>query len=269
MYTALPKEKYLFISHNSADKKQVIRIQKRLENHALATEYGLKVWLDIDDIHNNTGFQKQILEAIRDKVCAFAVYRTDNEVTSWMDREIEIAHSRYMEDNKNKKCFPLISCLPKTTSDKISTSVLIDDFNYIQNIEDPDSIARLITEALCLNTSKAQISTQTQNTEVTPSANNLHTIIYRLTQQNGTAYMQNNLDESREHDASRLQIDKFGDIPIKEMSNFLLGSQSKWQMLNQQLAEVNPKRIRIMSDNPQLALLPWQRLKAPDSRHLS
>ena len=47
------------------------------------------------------------------------------------------------------------------------------------------------------------------------------------------------------------------------MTAFLLGDANTWQQQNELLGENNPKRLRIMTDDAQLAMLPWQHLQDP------
>ena len=120
---------------------------------------------------------------------------------------------------------------------------------------DPDKIEYIIRQALCLDNSHIEPVPKPNPTK--PK----HSINYKLNQRKDIAYVENDLAGSRSLPAKELNNDQFGDPPIQAMTDFLLGNAKSWQQLNDLLGSNNPKRLRIMTDDAHLTMLPWQRLR--------
>ena len=141
---------YLFLSHNSQDKPEVIKFAKSLELHPLAIQHNLQVWLDKDELHNRSYFPDQLVDAIRVTTCAFALYLSNQEITPWIETEISHALKRHVDDQKYGKNYPLIPFYAHSREG--ATPLPLITMSAIDNVfGDMDKIEYIIKQAIGVN----------------------------------------------------------------------------------------------------------------------
>jgi hypothetical protein len=84
----------LFLSHSGADTEAARALKTRIEECPAATEAGLKVWFDKDDLKAGKSWQAQLAATIEKEADAFAVLLGASGVVNWVDAEVEVALSR-------------------------------------------------------------------------------------------------------------------------------------------------------------------------------
>lgn len=76
--------KHVFLSHNSADKPEVIRLARAL------MERGVQVWLDVFELKPGDWWGSMLKQALEDSVCVLACIG-EHGVGPWHERELEVA----------------------------------------------------------------------------------------------------------------------------------------------------------------------------------
>ena len=162
--------KTLFLSHNSLDKPEVEAFTQQLESHPLAQQHQLKVWLDKNNLHNNTGFPAQLADAIHYDSCAFVLYLSQHPISEWVLDEINHAKKRNVDDRKQGKSYPIIPVYAGNSENSTALPAIISTFSFLENVTgDNDKIGNIIAMALGLGNAKADRQ-ETAPTNLSPFA---------------------------------------------------------------------------------------------------
>ncbi len=163
--------KYLFLSHNSLDKPEVESFIQQLENHPLAQQHNLKVWLDKNSLNNNSGFPAQLADAIHYETCAFVLYLSQHPISEWVLDEINHAKKRNVDDRKQGGSYPIIPVCSSSSENSPELPAMISTFSFMENVYegenvDNDKIGHIIAMALGLES--AEIHASQDNTSQHP-----------------------------------------------------------------------------------------------------
>ena len=92
----MPQARYIFLSHNSVDKPYVEPLREKLEQHPLARQHNIRVWLDKNDLKHGIQYPHQFAEAIESPdCCAFLAFMPDEAVRAYVEYEIGVAFDRH------------------------------------------------------------------------------------------------------------------------------------------------------------------------------
>lgn len=108
-----------FLSHNHKDKPLVRRIAKRLE------KYGLKPWLDEEELRPGFPFQDGLQEAMRSTRAAM-VFLSGHGVGPWQRQEIRVLLSLMIESGR-----PVIPVLLPGAPEKPDFGDLLREFTWV------------------------------------------------------------------------------------------------------------------------------------------
>lgn len=162
-------KKYLFLSHNSLDKPEVESFIQQLEDHPLAQQHNLKVWLDKNSLNNNSGFPAQLADAIHYETCAFVLYLSQHPISEWMLDEINHAKKRNVDDRKQSKSYPIIPVYSSSSENSPALPAMISTFSFIEYVVgDDDKISHIIAMALGLENEDNPVSQD--NTSQSPTS---------------------------------------------------------------------------------------------------
>jgi hypothetical protein len=141
----------VFLSHSSKDKAFTRKLAERLR------ELGVKVWIDEAEINIGDSLQSKISEAIEETDYVAAVISHNSVKSSWVQRELQMAMSRELED-RSVRVLPILiePCeLPPFLRDK-----LYADFSDPTDFDAP--FARLL-RALQVDIPLTEIATPPTN----------------------------------------------------------------------------------------------------------
>ena len=131
--------RYIFLSHNSVDKPDVEALAEKLEKHSLAKDHNIQVWLDKNNLGHGA-YTDQFAKAIRNEsTCAFLLFVPSEEIRGYVKHEIQIAFNRKMNDDKDRKVFPILPVYPEAASDRLALPDPLSDHQYREHINTDDS----------------------------------------------------------------------------------------------------------------------------------
>ena len=262
--------RYIFLSHNSVDKPDVELLAEKLEKHPLATKNNIKVWLDKNNLEHGA-YTDQFAKAIKsDTACAFLLFVPADEIRGYVKHEIQIAFNRKMNDDKAHKIFPILPVYPQTVGERRPLPDPLSDHQYRENINSDDGkieailndVIKAISENLKVTTSpKGEAGANLKiPTELAASQN--HTLLLDHAEQWLC------FDLSREDGAvTATSVDddtKITQIPEQEVFNQFSSTDLASQLFPSAFPEKGdaPKRLRIRTNDSDLAMLPWAQLHA-------
>lgn len=228
---------YIFLSHNSEDKADVLKLVEQLERHPLAKQNGIHVWLDERDLQHGKEHVAQFAERITDQqTLAFLLLMPQKSVDGYVSHEIQTAFDRHQQEQKLGKLFPILPIYPDEQHKRMALPHPIKAFPYRDQVRNDEQKIDLILRDVIQHTDKHTPSNMTQ----TPS--------WRCI----TLYRQANHIIAEDEDEQRHPIDPHLLSPNHANKN----SQAIQQWLS-----INPHdRLRLMTDDPALAMLPWHSL---------
>jgi hypothetical protein len=148
----------VFLSHSSKDKAFTRKLAERLR------ELGVRVWIDEAEINIGDSLQSKIAEAIEETDFVAAVISHNSVQSSWVQRELQMAMSRELED-RSVRVLPILiePCeLPSFLRDK-----LYADFSDPSDFDAP--FARLL-RALQIDRPLTEIATPPTSAQGTARA---------------------------------------------------------------------------------------------------
>lgn len=263
--------RYIFLSHNSVDKHYVEPLVEKLEQHPLALKHSIKVWLDKNNLKHGIQYPHQFAEAIESpECCAFLVFMPVESVRAYVEHEIGVAFDRQMNDKNKGKHFPLLPVYPDVAKERIPLPSIIKTYNYRENIVGDESkiedILNDVINAIAANQNRDQqpegASKNTGNhpepTKPEPTKN--HTLSLPLEEQ-WLCY-----DLTRENDLVTIVSPdeplQSVQVPADSILNNFPAKGLAQKLFPEAFPDDSaaPKRLRVRSNDPQLAILPWANL---------
>lgn len=269
----MPNPRYIFLSHNSDDKPDVEKLVQLIEDHPQAKQHNIKVWLDKNNLPHGVEFSTQFSENIyAEHTCGFILFVPNKSIDGFVNHEIGAALKRHLDDQKAGALFPILPVYPRSASQRPPLPNSLSNFKYRENVlSDPSCIDGIVKNAIeGANSSKRQNTNQGQH------------VGGNLSSDNGTDAAANNetssippaeqwlcYDLTVENDTIISQIESKAHKTEHPLNTLLDNSrnQSKLIPIMRQLFPrvftedlEAPKRLRIRTDGPALAMLPWAML---------
>jgi len=250
----MPESRYIFLSHNSDDKPDVEKLVQQIESHSLARKHNLRVWLDKNDLEHGVQYTNQFARYINHaSTCAFVLFMPKDSIRAYVEYEANVAFDRQMNDKNEGKPFPLLPVYPKGNEERQPLPEVISTYNYRENVLQNDSaIEAIISNALGLKVSNEPRSDEADdNIGTSNTLPSEQWLCFDLTVDNNTVVSQTE---------AKGQLTEFPLEILLEASK----DQRKLTTIMQQLfpsvfaedADA-PKRLRVRTDDPKLAMLPW------------
>ena len=253
----MSEPRYIFLSHNSDDKPDVEKLVHLIENHKLAKDHKLKVWLDKNDLEHGVQYTNQFSRYIKHaSTCAFILFMPIKAIRAYVDYEVNVAFDRQMNDKNDGKRFPLLPVYPLSSDLRQKLPEVISTYNYRENVlKDDSAIEAIISDALGLKKkSKQQPEERANDSPVLDIPRAEQWLCFDLTVDENTIVSQT---ESKEH-KTELPLDMLLDTSQDQRKLVTLMRQLFPSVFSEALDA--PKRLRIRTDTPELAMLPWARL---------
>ncbi|MBU0654548.1 MAG: toll/interleukin-1 receptor domain-containing protein [Gammaproteobacteria bacterium] len=265
--------RYLFLSHNSTDKPGVERFAETLENRPLAKAHKLKVWLDKNNLQHGVQYTNQFAANINHPdTCAFVLFMPREAIRAYVQYEINIALDRHLNDQNAGKRFPILPIYPGARTGRVELPENIRTFNYREFVDDDlQKIDAIIADALGLNlpVGASPAGDISAGHEESPAGQ-----APTRKQQDGydrwlsfvlTRQGENIQAEDDNGNISTLPLAELPEMDspaakLTPLTRLLLDRD--WHSLQ---LDGQKLRLRIMTDDPQLAMLPWQRLPHPQT----
>ena len=253
----MSEPRYIFLSHNSDDKPDVEKLVQLIENHQLAKQHNLKVWLDKNNLEHGVPYTDQFARYINDSnTCAFVLFMPKKPVRAYVEHEINIAFNRQMNDKNSGKKFPILPVYPQSSETRQPLPEVIQIYNYRENVlRDDSAIEAIISNALGLK----------ENDDPDPCKVVFGEPIKDIPQSEQWLCFDLTVDDNTiisQTESKNLKTE----LPL----DTLLGAtqdQKKLVPIMQQLflsvfahEQESPKRLRIRTDTSELAMLPWAML---------
>lgn len=258
--------RYIFLSHSSDDKPHVEALKEKLEQNPLAKQHNIKGWLDKDNLESGS-FTDQFAKAIlSDQTVAFILFVPVDAVSGYVKHEVQKAFDRKLNDDKIGKVFPVLPVYPKTANERCKLPEFISDLMFRENIlTDDDKINTILKDVV------AAITTN----ENAADKNKLNDGVVAVTSQSQLTNETLNLPLSEQwlcYDLNR-QNDQVivtspdkptftTQIPIKPLLADFPADDLATQLFPDAFTENGdaPQRLRVRTDDPKLAMLPWGQL---------
>ena len=245
--------RYIFLSHNSADKSGVEELVQLIEKHSLAKKYNLKVWLDKYNLENGVPYTNQFSRNINDvNTCAFVLFMPEGPIRAYVEHEINVAFDRQMNDKNEGKQFPLLPVYPQGREARQPLPEVIGIYNYIENVlQDDSAVESIINGALSLKKSNGGGKPIPDIPDIPPSE---RWLCFDLTVEEDTIVSQTETGENK----TELPLDTL----LATSQDRRLQITIMQQLFPSVFADENdaPKRLRVRTDDPALAMLPWAML---------
>lgn len=264
--SAVARPRYIFLSHNSTDKPEAIRFAEVLENRPLAQTHKLQVWLDKNNLEHGVQYTNQFAKYINHAdTCAFLLFMPREPIRAYVDYEIGIALDRHLGDKNGGKRFPILPIYPGARSGRVALPEAIRIFNYREYVyDDVQQIDAIIADALGLGLVGASPAGDLVMDEESlagfiptkdvPKDGYAVWLSFVLTRHN------NNLQA--EDDEGNIIVLPVIELPGIDASPQQLQPLAVW-LLGEQAIDGIKGRVRIMTNDPVLAMLPWHRLPHP------
>ncbi|MDD5391984.1 MAG: toll/interleukin-1 receptor domain-containing protein [Thiothrix sp.] len=257
--------RYIFLSHNSTDKPGVERLAELLESRPLAKANNVKVWLDKNNLQHGVQYTNQFAEHINHpNTCAFLLFMPRDPIRPYVQYEINIALDRHLRDQASGKLFPILPVYPGACSGRVELPAAIRTFNYREFVDDDlQKMDAIIADAVgeqhpSVGASPAGDLTEESPAGLAPTREKKEGYdVWRsfVLEQHG-----NNI--RAEDDDGNVITAPLGGYQGVETSPEQLRPLAKVLLGNQAVDGVKG-RLRIMTNDPLLAMLPWQRLPHP------
>ena len=264
----MPQVRYIFLSHHSVDKPIVEPLVTKLEQHKLAKENNIKVWLDKTDLKHGEQYTHQFAEAIEASgCCAFVVFMPSESVRAYVEYEIGVAFDRQMNDKNQGKQFPILPVYPGASQERIPLPSVIKTYNYRENISTDDSQItdilndvinaiseneKVITPPKCGGTggSRPLVEKNPSNNHTLELALDDQWLCFDVTRENGNVTATSVDDNTKYTQLPERAV--FDQFPSNDLASKLFPSAFP--------ENGSPKRLRIRTDDNDLAMLPWAQL---------
>lgn len=253
MQTITPR--YLFISHKSEDKPEVRQLVTKLESHPLARQHQLHCWLDERNQDKSRPYPEQFPEVIKaETTCAFLLFMPKNSLAGYVDQELQTAINRRNQDAKQNRNFPIFPVYPNNHTERLPLPDILDIFNYWEHVlSDDTKIEEIVYYALGFTPAPTtHKTTATASTDTTPQwlryhleTNPTNTKTIKITNTNGQI---NNINKN--------ELITFNKASLQQAFPEIFSAQA-------------PERIRIMTDDAELAMLPWTNLQKATTTEVS
>lgn len=262
-----PQENLIFLSHASEDKPAVIQFAELLVSRPLAKEHSIDIWLDKTNVTSMDNYTTQFARALHDraKICAFVLFMPkDNpkkELKPWVQHEVEQALERRMRDKADDRSFPMAYVYPGKRSQRLQPQPEIANWVSYESVYDNDEIADAFLKDVVasIQANQALTPVTTTNQEVTaasppetpevtetapaqPASPPLLTCTLRI----------DNGHISAEHPSKH-----YTSCDLAALQYPGPRTQPALQHLFPDLAKHKHACIRITTDDPTIALLPW------------
>ena len=250
----MPEPRYLFLSHNSDDKPDVEKLVQLIESHDLAQQHNLKVWLDKNDLEHGVQYTNQFARYINHtNTCAFILFMPKDPIRAYVEYEINVAFNRQMNDKNDGKPFPLLPVYPKESEERQALPEVIGTYNYREHaLESDPAIKAIISNALGLKlTSEPQPDEVGNNYGTSNTPQPEQWLCYDLIIENNTIVSQTETGFQKKE----LPLDILTDA-VKDQRKLSSIMQQLFPSIFANGMEA-PKRLRIRTDAPELAMLPW------------
>lgn len=264
----MPQARYIFLSHNSVDKLYVEPLVDKLEQHPLAKQHNLKVWLDKNDLKHGIQYPHQFAEAIESPdCCAFLAFMPDEAVRAYVEYEIGVAFDRQMNDKNQGKHFPILPVYPASSQERIPLPKVIKTYNYRENIAtDESKITDILNDVIESISDNQKVKTggssgnKTPEPTPTPNSSSNNTLSLPLSEQwlcfdlmsEGDTVTATSVDDSK----------KTAQVSTQEICDNFPPQGLAAKLFPSAFPESGeaPKRLRIRTDDNDLAMLPWAQL---------
>ncbi|MGB0846036.1 MAG: toll/interleukin-1 receptor domain-containing protein, partial [Thiolinea sp.] len=244
---------YIFLSHKSEDKPQVRQLATMLEQHPLAKQNSIKVWLDERSQDNTQTYVSQFSRAIvSPRACAFLLFVPKDSTDGYVQHEIETAFNRRMNDEKQGNKFPIFPVYPAGQAERIKLPHPIQGFNYFENIlENSDRLTDILEGALVLN---SKTTSRGGDIGVGPDQNKSPGWLCYILETSGEAITAENF-----YTYAKTSIPKNQLLPLDRSEDQSATLEQLFPDLC--VASLVVERLRIMTDDAELAVLPWSKLQ--------
>lgn len=254
------KPRYIFLSHNSADKPELIRFAEVLVNRPLAKAHNLQVWLDKNNLEHGVQYTNQFASNINHAdTCAFLLFMPREPVRAYVEYEIGIALDRHLNDKNAGKRFPILPVYPGARSGRVGLPEAIRTFNYREYVyDDVQQIDAIIMDAIGNISSVGASSAGDSLLAPTGEQQDGYDVwlSWVLTWQGN--------ELQAEDDGRNLRTLACAELPGIDATPEQLSPLAVW-LLGDQIIDGIKGRVRILTDDPELALLPWHRLPHPQT----
>ncbi|MEZ5477839.1 MAG: toll/interleukin-1 receptor domain-containing protein [Thiolinea sp.] len=273
-------ERFIFLSHSSSDKQAVLDYAAFIESRPLAQANRIRVWVDRHNIREGDSYRNQFAETLdADSTCGFILYVPRQAVSGWVAHEIKRARGRHFRDAaRDGRLFPIFYVYPGPHSARPAPPEDIEEFTrkvfVTENDETADDILRAVIAAWPDNdplvtepgfTSDKKLPDSPTVSPLSPPAAKQEVLRPEAAVSSGTwlcfyLYTENlHIHcEDAEGNVTRCQAeDLLSGQPLKIRQ--ALFALFPW-LMNQ--TDPGIERVRIMTDEAAMALLPWESLLA-------
>lgn len=249
----------IFLSHKSDDKPEVRYLADKLEQHPLAKQHGIKIWLDERSQDHAKTYPTQFAEAINSPdTCAFLLFVPADSTHGYVQHEIETAFDRRMDEEKQGLNFPVLPLYPAEQADRIALPHPIRGLNYRTHVLQNPALHQAILEDAIKYTQ--QQNKQKTATSATEAAN--PPPITGDTQTPINSWLCYTLEIKHQEITAEDDERKITCIPKNQLLPFKENEDhsATLKLLFPALFNLNnqAERVRIMTDDPQLAMIPWR-----------
>lgn len=268
----MTKPRYIFLSHNSTDKPELLRFAEALVKRPLAQTHNLQVWLDKTNLEHGVQYTNQFAKYINHAdTCAFLLFMPREPIRAYVDYEIGIALDRHLGDKNDGKRFPILPVYPGARSERIELPEAIRTFNYREYVyDDVKQMNAIITDALGnlspVGASPAGDSSDFIETGKESPARQAPTGEQREGYDVWLSWVltRKGNELQAEDDGRNLRTLPCAELPGIDATPEQLLPLAAW-LLGEQAIDGIKGRVRILTDAPELAMLPWHRLPHPQT----
>lgn len=263
----MPQPRYIFLSHHSVDKPVVELLADKLEQHPLAIQHNIKIWLDKNNLKHGEQYPHQFAESIGSAdTCAFLVFMPNESVRAYVEYEIGVAFDRQMNDKNSGKRFPILPVYPSAAQERIPLPAIIKTYNYRENVATDESkltdILNDVIEAITLNegAKTSQVPSET-NTSAIPAVVQTNKTLSLPISDQWLCF-----DLNREGETVTATSVDDSEKTIQLATSEILNSFPEGNLAQKLFPSVfpengdSPKRLRIRTEDNDLAMLPWAQL---------
>ena len=242
--------RYIFLSHNSVDKHYVEPLLVKLEQHPLAVKHNIKVWLDKKNLKHGIQYPHQFAEAIESPdCCAFLVFMPVESVRAYVEHEIGVAFDRQMNDKNEGKRFPILPVYPAVKEERIPLPAIIKTYNYRENVAtDDNKITEILGDVIEAIDGQRPPASENPTTESETQPLSEQWLCFDLTRQDGVVTAKSVDEPEKSTQLSEQKV--LEQFPQSELASKLFPSAFPE-------SSETPLRLRIRTDDNELAMLPW------------
>ncbi|WGZ95546.1 MAG: toll/interleukin-1 receptor domain-containing protein [Candidatus Thiothrix putei] len=268
----MTKPRYIFLSHNSTDKPELMRFAEALVKRPLAQAHNLQVWLDKTNLEHGVQYVNQFAANINHPdTCAFLLFMPREPIRAYVAYEIGIALDRHLNDQNLGKRFPILPVYPGAHSGRVELPQAICTFNYREYVyDDVQQMDAIIMDALGnispVGASPAGDSSDFIETGKESPAGQAPTREQREGYDVWLSWVltRRGNELQAEDDGRNISTLFCAGLPGIDATPEQLLPLAIW-LLGEQAIDGIKGRVRILTDDPELALLPWHRLPHPQT----